>query len=203
MKMRRVLGFLAASVVVCAVVAYAQDSQSLGDVARQARLQKQQKDAQAKDASAKDASNKSTPGTDVAPKGAQPPSAPHVITNDDIPSHASSTSTPARGAQTPDTTVPQPDHRNDMASAAQWKFAIQAQKNAIASLQGEIASLSDSIHYAGANCVSNCVQWNERQRQKQDQLESMKSQLEQQQKALEDLQESARKQGFGSAVYDP
>lgn len=80
---------------------------------------------------------------------------------------------------------------------------IQAQKNALASLQSEIASLSESIHYAGGNCVANCVQWNERQQQKQQQLEGMKAQLEQQQKRLEDLQESARKQGFGSSVYDP
>jgi predicted double-glycine peptidase len=31
----------------------------------------------------------------------------------------------------------------------------------------------------------------------------MKAKLEQQQKSLKDLQEAARKQGFGSAVYDP
>jgi predicted double-glycine peptidase len=80
---------------------------------------------------------------------------------------------------------------------------IQGQKTAIASMQREIASLSESIHYAGGNCVANCVQWNERQQQKQQQLESMQAQLEQQQKRLEDLQEVARKKGFGSSVYDP
>ena len=31
----------------------------------------------------------------------------------------------------------------------------------------------------------------------------MKGELEQEQKHLEDLQESARKQGFGSSVYEP
>jgi hypothetical protein len=31
----------------------------------------------------------------------------------------------------------------------------------------------------------------------------MKAQLEEQQKKLEDMQESARRQGFGSQVYDP
>jgi hypothetical protein len=31
----------------------------------------------------------------------------------------------------------------------------------------------------------------------------MKAQLDQRQKALEELQDAARKQGFGSAVYDP
>jgi hypothetical protein len=63
--------------------------------------------------------------------------------------------------------------------------------------------LNDSIQYASGNCVSNCVQWNERQKQKQDQVESMKGQLEEQQKHLEELQDEARKQGYGSSVYDP
>jgi hypothetical protein len=31
----------------------------------------------------------------------------------------------------------------------------------------------------------------------------MKAQLEEQKKQLENMQDSARKQGFGSAVYDP
>ena len=31
----------------------------------------------------------------------------------------------------------------------------------------------------------------------------MKEQLDQQQKRLEDMQDMARKQGFGSSVYDP
>ena len=78
-----------------------------------------------------------------------------------------------------------------------------AQKSAIANLKSDIESLSASIEYAGANCVSGCVEWNERQKQKQDQVESMKVQLAEQEKRLEDMQESARKQGYGSSVYDP
>jgi len=34
-------------------------------------------------------------------------------------------------------------------------------------------------------------------------VEILKSQLEQQQKRLEEMQEEARHQGYGSAVYDP
>jgi len=70
-------------------------------------------------------------------------------------------------------------------------------------LQSQIDSLSDSIKFAPANCVSGCVQWNERQRQKQDQVDSMKLQLADMQKHLEDMQEACRQQGFGSSVYDP
>jgi hypothetical protein len=70
-------------------------------------------------------------------------------------------------------------------------------------MQQSINELAASIQYAGANCVANCAQWNERQKQKQDQVDTMKSQLEQQQKALEDMQDAARKQGYGTSVYDP
>jgi len=76
MPTRRVLVLLATSALLCAFTAYGQDSQSLGDVARQSRLQKQQKDAQANDASPKDASSKQTPATDASAKDAQPAKSP-------------------------------------------------------------------------------------------------------------------------------
>ncbi len=56
--MRRAFLLLTASAFLCAMFAFAQDdAPSLGDAARQARQQKQQKDAQAKDGSAKSALN--------------------------------------------------------------------------------------------------------------------------------------------------
>ncbi len=219
MPTRRILVLLAAGAFLCALPMYAQDdSPSLGDVARQARLQKQQKDAQSKDSSTpgKDAQNpagpnKGDPGNVDGPKTASGAAASvknasakssHVVTNDEVPSHIGSTLTTAKGSNPAAPSDEQPSSDNSGA-ADQWKTQIQAQKDNIAQLQSGIASLSDSIQYAGANCVSNCVQWNEEQKRKQDQVETMKSQLEQQQKQLEDLQESARKQGFGSSVYDP
>jgi predicted ribosome quality control (RQC) complex YloA/Tae2 family protein len=63
--------------------------------------------------------------------------------------------------------------------------------------------LNSSIHFAPGNCVRNCVQWNEHQVQKQDEVQRMQSELEQQKKKLEDMQEAARKEGFGNAVYEP
>jgi uncharacterized membrane protein len=202
MPTRRVLVLLAASAFLCACTAYAQDSQSLGDVARQARQQKQ-KDAQTKDASPKDASGKPAPGTDASAKDAQPAKAPHVITDDEIPSHVGPTATSAHGSQSGGEPDDVPNSSDRDARAEQLKSRIQAQKSAIAGLESEIANLSDSVHYAGGNCVANCVQWNERQKQKQDQVESMKAQLEERKKQLENMQDSARKQGFGSSVYDP
>jgi hypothetical protein len=47
------------------------------------------------------------------------------------------------------------------------------------------------------------VGWNERQREKQERVERMRLQFEDQKRRLDDTQESARKQGYGSSVYDP
>jgi hypothetical protein len=217
----------------CTLLVQGQDAPSLGDVARQARLQKQQKDAQAKDSAANDASDpgsekvKETPGasaandvrgtdaqTKAAPtpgkvkdadaKAVQPAKTPHLVTNEDLPEHVAPTRVASHGLNTPD--APEAEvEKNDgpKAPAEYWKHEIQAQKNSMVSLESQMNLLNDSIQYASGNCVSNCVQWNERQKQKQDQVESMKGQLEEQQKHLEELQDEARKHGYGSSVYDP
>ena len=189
MRMRRVFALLAASASLGAFLAYGQDSQSVADAARQARLQKQQKEAQAKDslASANDA---------------QPARTPRVITNDEIPEHVGSTLT-SRTPQSQSPTYAPPIYGARKTLADRWRSQIQAQKNAMASLQREINTLSDSIHFP-VNCLPNtCAQRNERQLEKETRVETLKHQLEQEQKRLEELQDSARKQGFGSSVYDP
>jgi len=198
--MRRIVFMIGAFALLLAVLGHAQDSPSLGDVARQTRAQKQQKDAQAKDAAG--AAQTGYAGSKTAAK------TPHVITNEELPAHTipAHTIPAANTNQNPHTsTVPDPgtNAHSSEAQGEHWKAQIQAQKSAIANLEKEIAELSSSIHYAGGECVYNCAQWNERQQQKQQQVESMKAQLEEQKQRLEDMQESARRQGFGSSVYDP
>ena len=173
-----------------AAFAYSQDSdsQSLGEVARQTRQQKQQKEAQAKSAQGKDA---------------QTPKPPRVITNDEIPEHPPSTVPHNPDQPVVVTYYPQQQPRQWKASPEQWKAQIEAMKSSIANLQAQIDQLNDSIHFASGNCVSGCAQWNERQRDKQQQVEQMKAQLEDAKKRLEDMQETARQQGYSSAVYDP
>jgi hypothetical protein len=238
--MRERKSFLAVCVLVFAFALLAQaqdDSPSLGDVARQARLQKQQKDAQtqsadsdsapAKDAQTsaqtsavqnKDVQNNGAQDNIIQKKDNQNPNAPmparppkpgkHVITNDEIPSSGGPTGyRPPPGPRSwntqPDPGTNQPASADGKLPADYWAAQIQSQKTAVASLQSQIDQVNDSIQYAGGNCVSGCQQWNEQQKQKQDQVESMKAQLEQQQKRLEDMQERARQQGYGSSVYDP
>lgn len=185
---RRVLLLFVASILVSACAAYSQDSQSLGDAARQARLQKQQKGAKGKAAPANS-------------KDAQPPKPPKkIVTNEDIPEHVGATVTSAHTPRTP--AYGPPSYDSQTAIADQLKSMIQAQKAGIASMQRNIETLNQSLEHP-ETCLTDCAQKNESQRAKAMQLEAMKVQLEEQQKRLEDLQELIRKQGFGSSVYDP
>jgi hypothetical protein len=165
-------------------LACAQDSQSLGDVARQSRKQKPA--SQANFAQSTDGLNAGASKTR------------HVVTNDEIPespegSNSDSHSRATHGAQ---------NTGMGKHPAEYWKAQILRVKNAIAKLQKNVDALSSSIHFVDAN-YDNHVLWNERQREKEREVGIMKSQLSQFQKLLEDMQEAARSQGYGSSVYDP
>jgi hypothetical protein len=201
--MPRIRGILATFAVafLFTLGARAQDEPSLGDVARQSRLQKQQKSANAGKDLAATAPAKGASTKEISPKLGDAPKVKKLITNDEIPEHIGPTRTlPAK--QTAAGYTP-PTNDDGTPPAEYWKTQIQTQKNYLVSLQDQISELANSIQFAGGSCVSNCVQWNEQQLRKQEQLESMKAQLEQQQKSLEEFQDAARKQGFGSSVYDP
>lgn len=221
-KLHRFLMLVPAFVFVLTLAVRAQDEPSLGDVARQTRQQKQQKDAETKPAATDVQNNvaqssgpqKSETNSDAQKEAqnkdaAKDPSAnpptpktPHVITNEDIASPFGTTPQTA-GAHASNAKPSAEGSENGKIPAETWRAQIQAQKNAIASLQAEITQLNDSIQFAPGNCVSGCVEWNERQKQKQDQVAAMKVQLEQLQQHLEEMQEGARQQGYGSSVYDP
>ena len=175
-RCRIVLLFMAA-ISLIAVRAYGQDASSLGDVARQ---QRQHKD-QAKLAPGKDAKTAKVITNEQIPPSAEV--IPATQKNDEHASLAGSSEGPN-----------QPEH---------WKSQILAQKDQIASLQRQVEELNESIHFAPANCVANCVAWNERQREKQQQADRMQTQLQELKKHLDEMQDSARKQGYGSSVYDP
>jgi predicted RNase H-like nuclease (RuvC/YqgF family) len=134
--------------------------------------------------------------------GESQPKASRVITNDDSPNTQDRTplvsKQPSAGGEG---SVQSAANREEQGE--HWKSQIQSQKEAITSLKNEITELGNSIRYAGANCVANCEKWNEHQQRKQQQVETMKAQLEEQQRRLEEMLEQARKQGFGSSIYDP
>lgn len=164
-------------------IACAQDSQSLGDVARTTRKQKQ----------AQTSSLQSPDGHNTGNSKSS-----HIITNDEIPEKAETANPDSHAAANPGVrNVGMGKH-----PAEYWKLQILRVKNAIAKLQKNIDALSSSIHFVDAN-YENHMLWNEHQREKQQQVDIMKSQLSEFQKLLEDMQEAARSQGYGSSVYDP
>ena len=147
--------------------------QSLGDVAREQRQKQQAKNAQA---------------------------APRVVTNEDLPEHPESNDTPASSEAGGESA---PSRPMGSKPAEQWKAEITAQRSSVDNLQSQIDRLNSSIHFAPGNCVRNCEQWNEHQVQKQEEVKRMQAELEQQKKRLEEMQEAARKEGYGNAVYEP
>jgi hypothetical protein len=181
-QVRRTIVLLSA-VVSLLLLADAQESASLGEVARQTRQHK----------------SKDAPGqTPAAAKKSK------VITNDELPEHAGLDAAPSESnreyrAGTGSASVSALGKR----PAEEWKTQILAQKSFIKSLESNITKLNDSVQFAPANCVAGCVQWNERQKQKQQEVERMRSQLQTQKQRLASMQESARQQGYGSSVYDP
>jgi hypothetical protein len=169
-------------IVLLATMSYSQDSQSLGDVARQARQQKTQ-GHEGKDAPARKVVT--------------------VVTNDEIPEQAASTADGSGADQSPELPSHHTSSEPGKLSAERWKALIQAQKNVVSSLQKQIDKTNSSIHFVEANLYVNGPQYNKRQAQKQQEVERAQPQLEEQKKRLEDMQDSARKQGYGSSVYDP
>jgi hypothetical protein len=181
-KKQRVSLWLAAVICLFAAAACAQDSPSLGDLARQQRLQKEKsKTAQGKDAKTS-----------------------KVITNEEIHAKTAIASQSAAAADEHPASNSASTSTNEVKQSAEsWTAQIQTQKTQVASLEKQIGAIKDSIQFAPPNCVENCVQWNELQQEKQRQAEGMQTQLDEMKKHLEEMQDSARKQGYGSSVYDP
>jgi hypothetical protein len=125
-----------------------------------------------------------------------------VITNEELPEHVGPTSTLPQGPK-PVGGDTAPNYGDGKLPADYWKNQIQTLKQSISLLESQIQDVTDSIRYSGGNCVSNCEQWNAQQAQKEQRVKMMTSQLEQQQTTLESMQDEARKQGYGSSIYDP
>jgi hypothetical protein len=160
--------------------ANAQDSQSLGEVARQQRQQKEQ-------------------SANVQGQNAV---ASRVVTNEEIPEHTKDE--PASAVSKGKSEVSRLSlSKAPKQPAEYWQSRILVQKGQIASLQRRIDEINGSIRFSSVNCGANCVLRNERQKSKQQHMEQMQGELDQQKKRLEETQEAARKQGYGSSVYDP
>lgn len=194
--MPRLFTLLAAGVCAYTLTAFAQDAAPLGDVARRTRVDKQQQTpSNAAPASAPDHSFDATTS-----QPATQPKASHVITNEDLPSNHTvpvPAPAPANHGNLRSSTASEPKR-----PAAYWKAQAQQLKNSIAQVQRHIDTLTNSLHAVLTNSNDEPV-WNYREKERQRQITDLQAQLNDLRRRLEDTQEAARRQGYGSSVYDP
>lgn len=161
--------------VLLALLACISQAQSLGDVAREQRQKQQAKD----------------------PNAAKP----KVVTNEEIPESPDAASSASDTETTSESAAP--ESSTGKKSAEQWKAEILARKARIAALQSHVEKLNESDHFVEANRYYNGVQFNQQQLKKQQEAQRLQKQLDSEKNALSSAQDSARKAGFGTAVYDP
>jgi len=168
-----------AMVLLSAGVLFAQET-SLGDLGRQQRSKQKAKSGR---------------------------SAARVVTDDDMPKRPDGPMQSENAKEDEkDERAPNRDSRSpapNSQSAEYWKAQILIQKRSLSAQQEQVNQFRESIHFVEANRYVNGAQYNEQQRRRQIQLDQMEKQLEQQKNRLADMQESARKAGFGNSVYDP
>ena len=123
---------------------------------------------------------------------------PKVITNEDLPEREAA----ADSGKAKPNSEPVPHHAPSK-SAEQWRKEIAAQEHSIATLQNQMERLNSTIRFAESASFYNSAQHNERQELKQVQVQRMQDQLDEQKKRLDEMQEAARKDGFGNSVYEP
>ena len=194
MQLSRILTLFTAGIYACALAASAQDAPPLGDVARQTREKQQQTPSSSASTPAADTSSDATPA-----QTATQPKTSHIITNEDLPAnHAAPAPPPApanRGNLRP--AASEPKH-----PAAYWKAQALQLKNSIAQVQRHIDTLTDSLRAVLTNSTDEPV-WNLREKERQRQINDLQAQLTDLRRRLDDTQEAARRQGYGSSVYDP
>jgi len=162
--------------VIAILLATAAHAQSLGEVARQQKRQKS--DPQAAPTPKKVYTEEDFGESDPADKSTSPADAKHSTTSAN-------------------------EREKKALSAEQWKAKIQKKKDLIAAVQERIDKLEGSVNYVqnNRNIYTNAPEYNEHQHQKELAAQRLKAELEQQKSELSDLQEQARQQGFGNAVY--
>lgn len=157
-------------------------AQSLGDIARQQRERNKQ----------------------------QAPTTNKVLTNEDISTSGESADDPSndlqkkKPAKQKTSRTTEQSEKDGAPSADELKAAIQEKKEAIAEIQERITKLQSTINYVqnNRNIYTNAPEYNEAQKRKEQEVNRLKGILQQQQDELKELQDTARKAGYGSALYD-
>lgn len=172
-------------------------AQSIADAARAAK--------------AKKAAESSTAPTSTTPAAEQ--KKPQVFTNDNIGSGASTSASADKNGNRSATSGG--DDSDDEYSAAsnsagkltkrsadQWKAMIGRQKDMIANMEKQIAETRKSIQFVQSDLYTNGPEYNAAQKSKLDRMEQAEKRLVQEKQKLDTMRDTARKQGYGSAVTD-
>jgi len=134
-----------------------------------------------------------------------------VYTNEDMPKASSSSATDdakARKAEITSQVLSDGSAATKKTkgrdSVEQLKAKIRKQQELIAALQQAIKEIEPRIGFVqnNRNIYTNAPEYNAAQKERQLELQHMKSQLEDAKSTLTDLQEEARQAGFGNALYE-
>ena len=91
----------------------------------------------------------------------------------------------------------------EQCAADQWKRQILAQKTKVATLQQHIDRFKASIRFVDASAYPNAAPYNRDQARQLERVGQMQEQLDVEQNKLAEMQETARRAGMHTAVYDP
>ncbi len=175
-------------------------AQSLGDVARENREKKAE---DASTALAKVITNRDLPKDDEASQDpADAPSGTDAASSKPA-DHASEDQRAAEQRATHRAVQRSMQQRlAEQRVAGQWKRQIVAQENRVAALQSRVDQLNASIHATYGSTQYEAPYSRPQARQLQ-RVAQMQQQLDEQKMKLADMQESARRAGMHTVVYDP
>ena len=176
MRCLRLLAVVAVFALSMESLGQSTDAPSLGDLARKQREKQEKNKASA-----------------AKPK--------KVVTDEDMPAHAADDVPPSDGPH--EEMSVERSATDVLQNGDQFKSAIARQKGIVADLKARVDKLNGSIHFVEANAYRNGVEYNKLQAQKQQEVERLQGQLDEQKRDLEQMQEKARKAWYGSAVWDP
>lgn len=127
---------------------------------------------------------------------------PAVITTDDLESGSSKSPSPTTSGKSSKVA---PTHAGseqiDPKLAAEWKRKIVAQKSKVQTLQAQIDQLNAQIHPPGGAAFDGPPSRDQAHRIQR--VAEIQVQLDEQKRALAEMQEEARSAGMHTAVYDP
>ncbi len=126
-----------------------------------------------------------------------------VVTEEDIPSHPEASASEEEVAAPHGEKPATPSADDVLKNGEQWRASIAQQKAAVADLKSRVDRLNASIRFVSASAYTNGVEYNKMQARRQQEAQRLQGELDEQKKNLEQMQETARRAGYGSAVWDP